>query len=110
MGDYDASSSGAAATIPADGQYIIAEQYDASGNKTGEIKFTSADVGEVLSKSSEEGFENALATFQNDEGVFEIASSEYEGMIFTCCVVIVAGLFMCLGAIAVRTLLRSFEK
>lgn len=105
----DENSGSSQAAIPNDGDYIVAIQYDASGNKTGEIWYQTATLSEVIAESNEEAVVDALATIQNDQGVFEVDTAGNE-VIYTCCVVIIAALFMCLGAISVRTLLRSFER
>lgn len=105
------SAADAADAIANDGEYIVIIEYDSAGeNVEGYAAIPNAEFKAVILDAAENGHKNALATYQNDEGNFQIAESQYEGVIYTSLVLIIAVLFMCLGAIASRTLLRSFER
>lgn len=94
-----------------DGQYIVIEHYNAEGKEvTGYSRIAAATVDAHILEPNETAAVNALATVQNDSGSFEVAPSGIEQVSFTCFVVLIVGVFMCLGAIASRTLLKSFER
>lgn len=105
------SAADTADAIANDGEYIVIVQYDSTGeNVEGYAAIPNSEFKAVILDAAENGHKNALATYQNDEGNFQIAESQYEGVIYTSLVLIIAVLFMCLGAIASRTLLKSFER
>ena len=109
MSDSNESASSQSA-LPGDGKYIVAEQLDSSGNVTGKIQLEVAQVDEVFYATNKKAYKDALATVQNDSGAFEVDTTSEPSIMNTFLFVIAVSLFMCIGAIAVRTLLRSFEK
>lgn len=94
-----------------DGEYIVIERLGPDGQTVeGYSRFQYANGKDLISGAIAQDRENQVALVENDLADGEDAQPAYETVMFTCSVVIVAALFMCLGAIASRTLLRSFEK
>lgn len=105
--DENVTSGNAAGT---DGEFLLVERLDSNGNITGYDRIPKEEFQTLVAGSISQANEDEVDSSENSLGASEVETPTQIDVLVCCNVILVVTVFACLGALCVRTLVRSFER